>query len=111
MIGFKKVPTKSILLTFLLSIFLIILLYADFITDDSLPEEKIQISEILIEEISEIPSYRIHEVMNGENLSIIFEEFKIHHHQIQMHLVDFLLLLLVNIRLHVFQRNYPFLQC
>ena len=76
MIGFKKVPTKSVLLTFLLSIFLIILLYADVITDDSLPEEKIQISEMLIEEISEIPSYRIHEVMNGENLSIIFEEFK-----------------------------------
>ena len=40
-------------------------------------KEKIQISEILIEEISEIPSYRIHEVMNGENLSIIFEEFKV----------------------------------
>jgi hypothetical protein len=37
MIGFKKVPVKSVLITFLLSIFLIMLLYADFITDDSLP--------------------------------------------------------------------------
>lgn len=77
MIGFKKVPTKSVLLTFLLSIFLIILLYADFITDDSLPEERIEITESFNEEISEVLSYRIHEVMDGENLSIIFEEFKV----------------------------------
>ncbi|MDG2093407.1 MAG: peptidoglycan DD-metalloendopeptidase family protein [SAR86 cluster bacterium] len=76
MIGFKKVPTKSVLLTFLLSIFLIMLLYADFITDDSLPEEKIEITELLNEQISEVLSYRIHEVRDGENLSIIFEEFR-----------------------------------
>ena len=45
MIGFKKVPVKSVLITFLLSIFLIMLLYADFITDDSLPQERIEITE------------------------------------------------------------------
>ena len=45
MIGFKKVPVKSVLIAFLLSIFLIMLLYADFITDDSLPEERIEITE------------------------------------------------------------------
>ena len=77
MIGFKKVPVKSVLIAFLLSIFLIMLLYADFITDDSLPEEKIEITESFNEEISEVLSYRIHEVMDGENLSIIFEEFKV----------------------------------
>ena len=77
MIGFKKVPAKSVLIAFLLSIFLIMLLYADFITDDSLPEERIEISESFNEEISEVLSYRIHEVMDGENLSIIFEEFKV----------------------------------
>ena len=75
--GFKKVPVKSVLITFLLSIFLIMLLYADFITDDSLPEERVEISESFNEEISEVLSYRIHEVMDGENLSIIFEEFKV----------------------------------
>ena len=75
--GFKKVPVKSVLITFLLSIFLIMLLYADFITDDSLPEERIEITESFNEEISEVLSYRIHEVMDGENLSIIFEEFKV----------------------------------
>ena len=77
MIGFKKVPVKSVFVTFLLSIFLIMLLYADFITDDSLPEEMVEISESFNEEISEVLSYRIHEVMDGENLSIIFEEFKV----------------------------------
>jgi murein DD-endopeptidase MepM/ murein hydrolase activator NlpD len=77
MIGFKKVPVKSVLIAFLLSIFLIMLLYADFITDDSLPEEKIEITESFNEEISEVLSYRIHEVMDGENLSIIFEEYKV----------------------------------
>jgi murein DD-endopeptidase MepM/ murein hydrolase activator NlpD len=77
MIGFKKVPIKSVLIAFLLSIFLIMLLYADFITDDSLPEERIEITESFNEEISEVLSYRIHEVMDGENLSIIFEEFKV----------------------------------
>ena len=77
MIGFKKVPVKSVLIAFLLSIFLIMLLYADFITDDSLPEERIEITESFNEEISEVLSYRIHEVIDGENLSIIFEEFKV----------------------------------
>jgi murein DD-endopeptidase MepM/ murein hydrolase activator NlpD len=53
------------------------LLYADFITDDSLPEERIEITESFNEEILEVLSYRIHEVMDGENLSIIFEEFNV----------------------------------
>ena len=75
MVGFKKVPAKSVLITFFLSIFLIMLLYADFITDDSLPVERIQVSEKLDEQISEVSSYRVHEVKDGENLSIIFEDF------------------------------------
>ena len=58
MVGFKKVPKKSVLITFFLSIFLIMLLYADFVTDDSLPEERIEISEKLNEQVSEVLSYR-----------------------------------------------------
>ena len=73
MIGFKKVPTKSVLLAFMLSVFLIMLLYADFVTDESLPEETIEISEVFEGNISEVVSYRMHKVMDGENLSIIFE--------------------------------------
>lgn len=77
MIGFKKVPTKAILILFAICIFLILLLYADVSTDESLPEEKVQISEELQSELPEIFSYKMHEVKDGENLSIIFEDFKV----------------------------------
>ena len=47
MVGFKKVPTKAVLSIFLLSIILILLLYVDFSTDESLPEEIIETTENL----------------------------------------------------------------
>ena len=77
MVGFKKVPTKAVLLTFLISIFLILLLYVDFSTDESLPLEIIETSESFEDKASEVLSYQIHEVKDGENLSIIFEDFKV----------------------------------
>ena len=77
MVGFKKVPTKSVLLTFLISIFLILLLYVDFSTDESLPIEIIETSENIEDSTSDVLSYQIHEVKDGENLSIIFEDFKV----------------------------------
>ncbi len=77
MVGFKKVPTKSVLLTFLISIFLILLLYVDFSTDESLPIEIIETSENFEDSTSDVLSYQIHEVKDGENLSIIFEDFKV----------------------------------
>ena len=77
MVGFKKVPTKAVLLTFFISVFLILLLYVDFSTDESLPEEIIEITENFEDSASDILSYQIHEVKDGENLSIIFENFKV----------------------------------
>ena len=77
MVGFKKVPTKAVLLTFLISIFLILLLYVDFSTDESLPIEIIETSENIEDSTSDVLSYQIHEVKDGENLSIIFEDFKV----------------------------------
>ena len=77
MIGFKKVPTRTVLLSFLMSIILILLLYVDISTDDSLPEELIEISEAYENKVSQVLTYQIHEVKNGENLSIIFEDFKV----------------------------------
>ena len=77
MVGFKKVPTKAVLLTFLISIFLILLLYIDFSTDESLPIEIIETSENIEDSTSDVLSYQIHEVKDGENLSIIFEDFKV----------------------------------
>ena len=77
MVGFKKVPTKAVLLTFLISIFLILLLYVDFSTNESLPIEIIETSENYEDSTSDVLSYQIHEVEDGENLSIIFEDFKV----------------------------------
>ena len=77
MVGFKKVPTKAVLLTFLTSIFLILLLYVDFSTDESLPLEIIETSESFEDTASDVLSYQVHEVKDGENLSIIFEDFKV----------------------------------
>ena len=77
MIGFKKVPTKAVLLIFLLSIVLILLLYVDFSTEESLPEEIIETTEILEKNPTDVVSYKIHKVKDGENLSIIFEDFNV----------------------------------
>ena len=77
MVGFKKVPTKAVLLTFFISVFLILLLYVDFSTDESLPMEIIETSESFEDSTSDVLSYQIHEVKDGENLSIIFEDFKV----------------------------------
>ena len=76
MVGFKKVPTKAVLSIFLVSIILILLLYVDFSTDESLPEEIIETTENL-EKPTDVLSYKIHKVKDGENLSIIFEDFNV----------------------------------
>ena len=77
MVGFKKVPTKAVLSIFLLSITLVLLLYVDFSTDESLPEEIIETTESLEKKPADVLSYKIHTVKNGENLSIIFEDFNV----------------------------------
>ena len=77
MVGFKKVPTKTVLSIFLLSITLVLLLYVDFSTDESLPEEIIETTESLEKKPADVLSYKIHTVKNGENLSIIFEDFNV----------------------------------
>lgn len=77
MVGFKKVPTKAVLSIFLLSIVLVLLLYVDFSTDESLPEEIIETTENLEKKPRDVLSYKIHTVKNGENLSIIFEDFNV----------------------------------
>ena len=77
MVGFKKVPTKAVLSIFLVSIILILLLYVDFSTDESLPEEIIETTESLEKTPTDVLSYKIHKVKDGENLSIIFEDFNL----------------------------------
>ena len=77
MIGFKKVPVKGVLITFTASIILVLLLYTDVKTYQSLPVENIESTKILEKTPPETPTYKIHEVKDGENLSIIFEDFEV----------------------------------
>lgn len=77
MIGFKKVPVKGVLITFTASIILVLLLYTDVKTYQSLPVENIESTKILEKIPPETPTYKIHEVKDGENLSIIFEDFEV----------------------------------
>ena len=75
MIGFKKVPAKAILISFALSILLILMLYVDIETSEALPIEEIEFNEKFSKELEQTKTYQIHEVEDGENLSIIFENF------------------------------------
>ena len=77
MIGFKKVPVKGVLITFTASVILVLLLYTDVKTYQSLPVENIESTKILEKTPPETPTYKIHEVKDGENLSIIFEDFEV----------------------------------
>ena len=77
MIGFKKVPVKGVLITFTASIILVLLLYTDVKTYQSLPIENIESTKILEKTPPETSTYKIHEVKDGENLSIIFEDFEV----------------------------------
>ncbi len=52
-------------------------MYVDFSTDESLPEEIIEITENLEKNPTDVLSYKIHTVKDGENLSIIFEDFNV----------------------------------
>ncbi len=58
MIGFKRIPKRLVLITFVSSVVLILLLYADVKTYQSLPIEEIEISEELITQLPETPLYR-----------------------------------------------------
>ena len=75
MIGFKKVPARAILSSFALSILLILMLYIDIETSEALPIEEIEFNEKFSKELEQTKTYQIHEVEDGENLSIIFENF------------------------------------
>ena len=75
MIGFKKVPARAILISFALSILLILMLYVDIETFEALPIEEIEFNEKFSKELEQTKTYQIHEVEDGENLSIIFENF------------------------------------
>ena len=77
MIGFKSPPIKLILSVFLVSICLILLLYADSVLNKPLPEEDVTISKTIDDPIMLIKNKSIHKVKTGDSLSVIFEEKKV----------------------------------
>ena len=76
MIGFKKVSFKYVVIIFLLLIIFILLINFDIKNNPELPEEDIFESEKIEVSSPDSISYDFYTVKNGENLSIIFEEFK-----------------------------------
>ena len=77
MIGFKKIPKKLIFIVFTISVILIFLIYIDDSTHKPLPSEIIKETESTKYEIDIIKSSDFYEVADGENISIIFEKFKV----------------------------------
>ena len=77
MIGFKKVPKRAVLVSFAVSIVLILMLYIDIETYESLPVEEIEFTEKFSIPLEQTKTYKMHEVQDGENLSIIFENFSV----------------------------------
>jgi murein DD-endopeptidase MepM/ murein hydrolase activator NlpD len=76
MIGFKKVSFKYVAIIFLLLIIFILLINFDIKNNPELPVEDIFESEKIEVNSPDSISYDFYTVKNGENLSIIFEEFK-----------------------------------
>ena len=77
MIGFKKIPKKLIFIVFTISVILIFLIYIDDSSHKPLPSEIIKETESAKYEIDIIKSSDFYEVADGENISIIFEKFKV----------------------------------
>ena len=73
----SNISRKSVFILFLFLALLILLLYADVKTYQTLPIEEIEISEELITQLPETPLYALHQVKDGESLSVIFENFNV----------------------------------
>ncbi len=77
MVGFKRVSFKNVMIIFILFIGFILLVNLDLKNNPQLPEEDIFESEEIITTAATFKSYDFYTVKEGENLSIIFEEFKV----------------------------------
>jgi hypothetical protein len=77
MIGFKRVSFKYVMIIFLIFVGFILLVNIDLKNNPELPVEDIFESEEIISTSPLTKSYDFYTVKDGENLSIIFEEFKV----------------------------------
>ncbi len=76
MIGFKKTPVKLVIGIFIISVFVIVLIYIDSTQDKPKPTQDTITIDLGISP-PELKNKLIHEVKKGESLSIIFEEKKV----------------------------------
>ena len=77
MIGFKRVSFKYVVAVFSIFIAFVLLVNLDIKNNPELPIEDIFESEEITSTSSPTQSYDFYTVKDGENLSIIFEEFKV----------------------------------
>ena len=74
MIGFKKIPKKSVFTVFVVAVISILLVYVDTQYNDPLPIEEVSFSEELNNNPEPIQNKQIHVVQRGESLSVIFDD-------------------------------------
>ena len=74
MIGFKKIPKKSVFTVFAFAVISILLVYVDTRYNDPLPIEEVSFSEVLKNNPEPIQNKQIHVVQRGESLSVIFDD-------------------------------------
>ena len=77
MIEYKRISFKYVVLAFLIAACLIILLSIDRKNNEAPPVEDVFIEELFKPELERVETYSIHEVKDGENLSIIFEDYRV----------------------------------
>ncbi len=77
MIEYKRISFKYVVLAFLIAACLIILLSIDRRNNEAPPIEDVFIEELFKPELERIETSATHEVKNGENLSIIFEDYRV----------------------------------
>ena len=77
MVEYKRISFKYVVLAFLIAAFLIILLSVDRKNNEAPPIEDVFIEELFKPELERVETSAIHEVKDGENLSIIFEDYRV----------------------------------
>ena len=77
MIEYKRISFKYVVLAFLIAACLIILLSIDRRNNEAPPIEDVFIEELFKPELERIETSATHEVKDGENLSTIFEDYRV----------------------------------
>ena len=77
MIEYKRISFKYVVLAFMIAACLIVLLSVDRKNNEAPPIEDVYIEELFKPQEESVETSLIHEVKDGENLSIIFEDYRV----------------------------------